>query len=232
MDKASQLDAIFFPRNLAVIGVSANEDTFGGRFLKALIDFGFKGKLFPVNPKGGEVFGLKIYPTVSRHTGARRLGRHHGAGAASCRRCCASAWPPASKGAQIYSSGFAETGEPERAALEEELKAIAAQGIRVIGPNCFGVYCPAGGHTLLPGGDFPKESGPVGFISQSGGHAVELGRQAQGPRAALQQGGQLRQRLRRQRGRPAGVHGAATRRRRSSRCTWRARARAGASSSW
>jgi acyl-CoA synthetase (NDP forming) len=179
MDKASQLDAIFFPRNLAVIGASSNADTFGSRFLKALIDFGFKGKLFPVNPKGGEVFGLKIYPTVSdipEPVDSADIMVPAPYVPQVLRECLAAGV----KGAQIYSSGFAETGFPERAALEEELTSIAAQGIRVIGPNCFGVYCPAGGHTLLPGGDFPKESGPVGFISQSGGHAVELGRQAKG----------------------------------------------------
>jgi len=179
VDRTSQLDAIFFPRNLAVIGASASGDTFGSRFLKALIDFGFKGKLFPVNPKGGEVFGLKIYPTVSdipEPVDSADIMVPAQYVAQVLRECLARGV----KGAQIYSSGFAETGIPERAALQEELKAIAAQGIRVLGPNCFGVYCPAGGHTLLPGGDFPKESGPVGFISQSGGHAVELGRQARG----------------------------------------------------
>lgn len=179
MDRTSQLDAIFFPRNLAVIGASADSDAFGGRFLKALLDFGFKGKLFPVNPSGGEAFGLTIYPTVADipepidsadiMVPARLVPQ-------VLRECLAKGI----RGAQIYSSGFSETGDPERAALEGEIKRIAAQGIGVIGPNCFGVYCPASGQTLLPGGRFPKESGPVAFISQSGGHAVELGRQAKG----------------------------------------------------
>ena len=179
VDKASQLNAIFFPRNLAVIGVSSDPDAFGSRFLKALIDFGFKGKLFPVNPKGGEVFGLRIYPAVSdipEPVDSADIMVPAPLVPQVLRECLAAGV----KGAQIYSSGFSETGDPQRAALEEELKAIGAQGIRLIGPNCFGVYCPAGGHTLLPGGDFPRESGPVGFISQSGGHAVELGRQARG----------------------------------------------------
>ncbi len=179
MNKASQLDSIFFPQALAVIGVSANPDTFGSRFLKALIDFGFKGKLFPVNPKGGEIFGLKIYPTVfdlpETPDSADIM-----VPAPLVPQVLQECVEAGIKGAQIYSSGFAETGDPERVALQEQVKAIARKGIRVIGPNCFGVYCPAGGHTLLPGGDFPKESGPVGFISQSGGHAVELGRQAKG----------------------------------------------------
>ena len=179
MRSVSELDAIFFPRTLAVIGASANPDTFGSRFLKALIDFGFKGKLFPVNIKGGEVFGLKIYPSVAdipEPVDSADIMVPAPFVPQVLRECLAAGV----KGAQIYSSGFAETGLPDRAALEEELRTITRQGIRVIGPNCFGVYCPAGGHTLLPGGDFPKESGPVGFISQSGGHAVELGRQARG----------------------------------------------------
>ncbi|MGA2284843.1 MAG: CoA-binding protein [Dehalococcoidia bacterium] len=179
MSTSSQLDAIFFPRALAVIGASPNEDAWGSRFLKALLDFGFKGKLFPVNPSGGEVFGLPIYPTVAdipEHVDSADIMVPAPLVPQVLRECLAKGI----RGAQIYSSGFAETGDPERAALEQELKRIAAQGIRVIGPNCFGVYCPASGHTLLPGGNFPKESGPVAFISQSGGHAVELGRQAKG----------------------------------------------------
>ncbi len=179
MSTPSQLDAIFFPRNLAVIGASANEDAWGSRFLKALLDFGFKGHLFPVNPSGGNVFGLTIYRTVAdipEPIDSADIMVPAPLVPQILRECLAKGI----RGAQIYSSGFSETGDPERVALEQEVKRIAAKGIRVIGPNCFGVYCPASGHTLLPGGNFPKESGPVGFISQSGGHAVELGRQARG----------------------------------------------------
>ncbi len=176
---ASQLDAIFFPRTLAVIGSSPNPDAWGSRFLKALLDFGFKGRIFPVNPSGGEVFGLRIYPTVAdipEPVDSADIMVPAPLVPQILRECLAKGI----RGVQIYSSGFSETGDPDRIALEQEIKSIATQGIRVIGPNCFGVYCPASGHTLLPGGDFPKESGPVGFISQSGGHAVELGRQARG----------------------------------------------------
>jgi acyl-CoA synthetase (NDP forming) len=179
MDKASQLDAIFLPRTLAVIGVSAGDDKFGSRFLKALLDFGFKGRIFPVNPKGGELFGLPIYRSLAEipepvesadiMVPARFVPQ-------VLEECLAKGV----KGVQIFSSGFTETGDPEGAALEKQLKEIASRGIRFIGPNCFGVYCPASGHTLLPGGDFPKESGPVAFISQSGGHAVEFAREAMG----------------------------------------------------
>lgn len=84
------------------------------------------------------------------------------------------------KAAQIFTAGFKETGKEEGRRLEERLVEIAGKGIRLIGPNCFGVYCPASGLTLLPGWDFPKESGPVAFLSQSGGYAAEFSREAKG----------------------------------------------------
>jgi len=83
------------------------------------------------------------------------------------------------KAVEIFTAGFSETGEKGRI-LEEELVKITKRGIRAIGPNCFGVYCPASRLTLLPGADFSTESGPVAFISQSGGHAQEIAREATG----------------------------------------------------
>jgi acyl-CoA synthetase (NDP forming) len=81
-------------------------------------------------------------------------------------------------GAQILTSGFSETGDPEGIALQKELAEIASRGIRVLGPNCFGAHVPRGGITLLPGFDFAKDSGPVALISQSGGVATDFGHEA------------------------------------------------------
>ena len=50
--------------SIAVIGVSADENAFGTQYLTALLNFGFKGKLYPVNPRGGSLFGLTVYPSV------------------------------------------------------------------------------------------------------------------------------------------------------------------------
>ena len=80
---------------------------------------------------------------------------------------------------QILSAGFREAGEEGRR-LEEQIARTAARGLRVVGPNCFGVYSPAGGLTILPGADLPKESGPVAFISQSGGYAIRVPHRASG----------------------------------------------------
>ena len=77
-------------------------------------------------------------------------------------------------GAEILSSGFSETGTPEGIALEEELKIVARRGIRVIGPNCFGIYCPKSGLTMLPGPDLSRKPGGVALLSQSGGLSVDF----------------------------------------------------------
>ena len=65
-------------------------------------------------------------------------------------------------------------GTAEGKELERQIKEIAAKGIRVVGPNCFGIYCPASGLTLLPGPDLSRESGPVAFLAQSGGMSIDF----------------------------------------------------------
>ncbi len=178
-DRLSELRPIFYPRALAVVGVSRDEVKFGGLFLRALLEFGFKGRIYPVNPAATEIAGLKAYPSVGSIPEPVDLAAIMVPAPlvpAVLEDCLASGV----KGAEVFTSGFAETGDERGKALERELTLIARRGIRIVGPNCFGIYCPASGLTLLPGGSFPSESGPVGFISQSGGHAVEFAREARG----------------------------------------------------
>ncbi|MBA7713652.1 hypothetical protein ES703_122658 [subsurface metagenome] len=74
------------------------------------------------------------------------------------------------KNVHIYSSGFSETGEEEGRQLEEKVIEITKKGgLRVVGPNCMGIYVPAS--KLVAWGPPPTASGPVAFISQSGGHS-------------------------------------------------------------
>jgi acyl-CoA synthetase (NDP forming) len=77
------------------------------------------------------------------------------------------------KAVHFCTAGFSETGEEEGLRLEPQLAALSKKtGIRIIGPNCMGIYCPAS--RLSFNTDFPKESGPVGLISQSGGNTESL----------------------------------------------------------
>ncbi len=170
---SSSLKRIFEPRSIAVVGVSSEGFGFGRGILLSLKKIGFDGALYPVNPRGGAVDGLNIYENVDAIPSTIDLGiiavpAHLVPGAVeACMRKGAA-------GVEILSSGFSESGTPEGAALEREISEIASKGIRVIGPNCFGVYNPRTGLTLLPGPDLSREPGPVAFISQSGGMTVDF----------------------------------------------------------
>jgi acyl-CoA synthetase (NDP forming) len=166
-DEITALGHRFFtPRSIALIGVSADENAFGTLYLKSLLKFGFKGKLYPVNPRRGSIFGLILFPSVRDIPDSVDLAIisvPKRAVPAALEDCVAKGI----KAAVVLSAGFSETGE-EGKRLEEEMVRVTAKGIRVIGPNCFGLYCPRGGLTVIPGKDFPKESGPVGLVAQSG----------------------------------------------------------------
>jgi len=166
-------ERIFYPKHVAIVGVSTQDWGFGRGIMDSLLSIGFEGKIYPVNPRGGEIYGHKIYPrvedipvpidfaiiAVANNLVPQAL--------AACREKGAA-------GAEILSAGFRELGTPEGIALEEAIKEEAKKGLRVIGPNCFGIYCPKSGLTLLPGPDLSRQSGPVAFLSQSGGMAIDL----------------------------------------------------------
>jgi len=175
---AHPLDYIFHPRSIAVVGVSSKPRDWGGgnMFLAGLQKFGFQGPLYPVNPNAEEVLGLRCYPSLSAIPGpVDHVISSIPAGSVPALMDDATA-----KGVHsihFFTAGFRETGEQDRIDLEREVQAKAkAAGIRLIGPNCMGLYCPSSGVSF--GGDFPKEPGGVAFISQSGLNGEDLVRSA------------------------------------------------------
>jgi acyl-CoA synthetase (NDP forming) len=169
----TDFERIFNPQRIAIVGVSQEGIGFGAGIFHSLRLIGFSGEIFLVNPKGGTLNGAPIYRSIEEIPGridfaiiavvARAVPQVLDA----CRMKGAA-------GAEVFSSGFKELGTDEGMALEEQVVAAAARGIRVIGPNCFGIYCPQSGLTVLPGPDLSRESGPVAFSSQSGGMAVDF----------------------------------------------------------
>lgn len=165
--KLDGLKCFFEPRSVAVVGASRNPLKFGHFLLKNLIDLGFKGEVYPVNPNADEVLGLQAYPRVDLIEDDVDL---------------AIIIVPASlvpqvmkdcsrkhvKGVVICSSGFREAGEIGRR-LEEDVVAIAKKsGIRVIGPNTTGILNTSNNFTtsFAP---LPKlKKGNVAFIAQTG----------------------------------------------------------------
>jgi acyl-CoA synthetase (NDP forming) len=163
----NELNRFFQPESIAVVGASEALTGYGTRYIQALLDIGFDGKkIYAVNHSGNEVLGRKIYRSVLEIpeyvdlacvcVGARFVP--------DVLRDCVK---KGVKAAIVLSAGFREFGEEGRR-LEDEVVEIAKQGIRVMGPNCFGTYCPAGKITIVPGGGFPKQSGGTALIAQSG----------------------------------------------------------------
>ena len=170
---------IFYPRSIAVIGASAEPAKFGNIILSAILEIGYEGKIFPVNPEGGEINGLRAYRTlkeIPEEVDFAIMTIPIPGVMASLEECVSKGV----KGVEILTSGFKETGTPEGKEMEREIASFARRGIRILGPNCFGIYCPESGLTILPGQNFSRESGPVGFLSQSGGLCADLGQIAQG----------------------------------------------------
>jgi acyl-CoA synthetase (NDP forming) len=158
------LEPLLHPRSIAVVGASGSGR--GGGFVSPLVELGFRGPIYPVNPKYDEIMGMKAYPRVRDIPGpvdfvissipaSQVLGL-----IADC----------AEKGVKLihlFTARFSETGRQDAADLEQEiLRQAKAGGIRLIGPNCMGVYIPEEGISFNNG--MPKESGRVGLASQSG----------------------------------------------------------------
>jgi acetate---CoA ligase (ADP-forming) len=162
------------PRSIALVGASRRRGTVGGEVLHNLIESGFAGPVFPVNPVAESVQSIRAFPSVEAIPGEvdlAVLAVKAEATAGVARECAA-------KGARslvVLSAGFAETG-PDGARRERELLAVCRDaGIRLIGPNCLGVLNAAArsklNATFAPTAPPP---GNVGFVTQSGALGLSL----------------------------------------------------------
>jgi acetyl coenzyme A synthetase (ADP forming)-like protein len=176
------LEYIFRPKSVAVIGASTRKGTVGREILHNIILNEFNGKVFPVNPKAEVIHSIKSYATILDVPDPVDLAIivvPREAALEAAEQC----GQKGVKGLVVISAGFKEVGG-EGIELEDQLLGIIRRyGMRMIGPNCFGIVntdpacslnCTFGKTRALPG--------RVGFISQSGGlgeaimnHARELG---------------------------------------------------------
>jgi acyl-CoA synthetase (NDP forming) len=160
-----QLDSIFKPESIAIVGVPQGMKA-GKLFLMALLDQGFPGRIYPVHPKAAEIDGLKAYPSVTAIPGPVDLAIilvSHDRTIPVVRECA----DKGVKGAVLFTAGYKETGTDEGKEMEEELTCLAREsGMRIIGPNCMGLYAPKTGLAYFP--ELPKKPGPIGIISHSG----------------------------------------------------------------
>lgn len=162
------LDSILKPRAVAVVGASTRPHTIGSDLLKRLIEFGFKGGIYPVNPKGGEIEGLRAYKTVADLPDGVDLAVIV-VNASRVLEAVDECHAKGIKGLVVISAGFKETGA-EGAKLELELlERVRAHGMRMVGPNCLGVVNtnPEISLDACFAESLPV-AGDIGFVSQSG----------------------------------------------------------------
>jgi len=173
----ASLDPLFHPRSIALAGITTtNPEHWTRMFLDALLEFEFQGPIYLVNPRGGEINGLKVYQRLEDipHSIDYVISTVPAKASLGLIEACAG---KGVKAIHFCTAGFSETGDEEGVRLEAHLVEMSRRkGIRIIGPNCLGIYCPES--RLCFAGEFPKESGTVGFISQSGGNARTLVSQA------------------------------------------------------
>ena len=132
------LDSLFKPKSAAVIGASSKELSIGNRVIKNLIDFGFKGDIYPINPKADEIRGLKAYKSIMECPDNIDVV-HMVIPAKFVPQAMEDCGKKGVKNVIINSGGFSEIG-PEGEAIEKDFLATADQyGIRVLGPNCQGI---------------------------------------------------------------------------------------------
>jgi len=161
---------IFSPRSVALIGASSDATKNTSRPQRYMRKYGYAGQLFPINPGRDEVFGEKAYPDVTAvpddidhafiMVPANRVNK-------ALEQCVAKKIPVVT----IYTDGFAEVGTEGRAMQEELQKTAKAGGVRLIGPNCIGLFSSQTNlalsvNAVLEYSDI--KPGPITVVSQSG----------------------------------------------------------------
>jgi len=159
------LTALLKPKSVAIVGASNDPGRIGGRPLRYLIEHGYSGGIYPVNPGRETVQGLPSFPAIGAIPADKTI--------ASLEECVAKGV----NAAVVFSAGFAETGDAG-SALQDRLTELArVSGMRILGPNCLGIYNSAIGFyatfTATLENGLPNPIG-AGLVSQSGAYGSHV----------------------------------------------------------
>jgi acyl-CoA synthetase (NDP forming) len=168
----TDLTRLFAPKSVALVGATDHPTSFGGRVYQQMTNFGFPGKIYPVNPRLKEIRGLACYPRLED---LPETPDHVGIIVSTARvfdvleECAAIAVPFAT----VFTGGFSEMGTPEGRERQAQLVDFGKRtGMRIMGPNCNGVinFVDAFAMTSTAAIKGPRApAGNVGVVTQSGG---------------------------------------------------------------
>jgi len=168
------LDFLFYPQSVAVIGASNKEGKIGNAIMKNLINFGFKGKIYPVNVKEEKILGIKAYKSVLEIPDNVDVAVISIPGK-FVPQILEECGQKGVKGVVVISAGFKEAGNME---LEEKLLEVARKwNIRIVGPNCLGITNIENGFDCTfnpPERQARPEFGGIAFMSQSGAFGAAI----------------------------------------------------------
>ena len=174
--RRKNLERLLRPQSVAVVGASADPSRIGGRPIRYLLGAGFAGPIYPVNPNRDVIQGLRSYPAISaigNPVDAVVVAVPSDKAVAAVAECAASGVG----GCVLFSADFAESGQEGEARQRELTRISKESGLRILGPNCLGLFDAPSGAFLTFSSFFDRgvsRDGRTALISQSGGFGSHL----------------------------------------------------------
>jgi acyl-CoA synthetase (NDP forming) len=165
--KSLDLDLLFHPSSIAVIGASDTSRKAGGRFIKGLLDGGYMGTIYPVNPGLKESYGIACFSSVLDLPDGLDLAIV-AVPARSVPEVVAECSIKHFRFVIVHSAGFAELGAEGKALEQEMVRVLRAGTTRLVGPNCMGLFVPRSRINMIVYGAPIGDPGGVAFVGQSG----------------------------------------------------------------
>jgi acyl-CoA synthetase (NDP forming) len=172
----SGLTPLLSPRSIAVLGASSDPTRIGGRPIAYLKSQGFKGGIYPVNPNRTEVQGLQAYPSVAALPETPDVAIV-AVGAEIAPQAVEDLAKRGTKAALMFTAGFAEVDETGEAIQQQMVNVARAHGMRILGPNCLGVFDARTSYYATFSSSFDSGwpvLGRIGIASQSGAYGTHL----------------------------------------------------------
>ncbi|MFX1368820.1 MAG: acetate--CoA ligase alpha subunit [Promethearchaeota archaeon] len=166
MDRQKGIDVLFNPHSIAVVGASATKGKLGNDVLRNLIESGFKGRIYPVNPGGGEILGLRVFKSISKIPGDVDVAvivipaKYVLPVVEECGK-------NGVKALVIITAGFKEIGHEGQEAEKKLVELADSHNMVIQGPNCLGIINTNAPYNASFAAGTP-EKGTIAFASQSG----------------------------------------------------------------